>query len=76
VSAASAETLPWWKAAADHRRLVQRRSSCGATGEEVSGRGTVVDPHEVEIGIEVEVVSDDVGPALALPRVGRAGATS
>lgn len=121
---ASATTLPWWEAAAEHRLVVQRCTSCEHTrhppapicpecrsGEsdwkEVSGRGEVytftivhrpiaagqelpylvavialegsgglriisnlvgVDPGEVEIGLPVDVVWEDMSADLAIPR--------
>ncbi len=124
--AASADTLPWWQAAAEHRLVVQACAACGATRHppgprcpccrsadvewrDLSGRGAVysytvvhqafvpalgdrlpyvvaaidldggdgvrlvsnvvdVDPVQVRIGMTVEVVWEDVGPDLALPR--------
>ncbi len=121
---ADATTLPWWEAAAEHRLVVQRCTSCGRTRlppapvcaacrsaeadwQEVSGRGQVytytvvhrpisagqalpfvvavialedsgglrllsnlvgVDPERVEIGLPVELVWEDMGEDLAIPR--------
>lgn len=124
--AATAETLPWWEAAAAHRLVVQRCRECETTRhppgplcprcrsfdhewEELSGRGTVytytvvhqafvpsladvlpyivvavdleggdgvrlvsnlVDcrPEDACVGLPVELVWEDLGPELALPR--------
>lgn len=121
LPAASAETLPWWEAAREHRLVAQKCASCGAlrhppgpicpdctttesTWVELSGRGTVytytvvhqqfvpadlpyvvvavelpegvrmvsnlvgVDAADVHIGMRVELVWEDMGPELALPR--------
>ncbi len=118
------ESLPWWKAAAEHRLLVQRCADCMhlrlppapvcpscrsdvSDWKEVSGRGTlysytvvhrpiaagqevpfvvavieldgaegvrmisnVVDTplDDLEIGLAVEVVWEDMGPEFAMPR--------
>lgn len=117
-------TLPWWQAAAEHRLVVQRCTSCEHTRlppapvcprcrsadsdwKEVSGRGEVytytivhrpvaadqklpfviavialqdaggvrmisnvvgVDPDDVEIGMPVELVWEDMGEDLSVPR--------
>lgn len=126
MPAASAETLGWWEAAADHRLVVQRCASCGTLRhppgprcprcrssnhewQDLPGTGVVYsytlvrqafiapladrlpyvviaveldeapgvrlvsnlvdyDPEKVEIGMAVEVVWEDMGPNLALPR--------
>jgi uncharacterized protein len=126
LPAASAETLPWWQAAAEHRLVVQRCDECGryrhppsprcphchsaqASFVEHDGSGTIytctrvhqpflagmdlpyvvavidlagleadhirlvtnivdADPDEVDIGLPVELVWEDMGPDLALPR--------
>lgn len=121
---ADAITLPWWEAAAEHRLVVQRCTSCDQTRHppapvcpacrsedsdwrEVPGRGEVysytivhrpiaagqelpyviavvaledsgglrmisnlvdVNPDELEIGLSVEVVWEDMSAELALPR--------
>jgi uncharacterized OB-fold protein len=121
---ADAITLPWWQAAAEHRLVVQRCSSCQHTRhppapvcpecrspdsdwKELSGRGEVytytlvhrpiaagqelpyviavisledaggvriisnlvgVEPEQVEIGMPVEVVWEDMSEDLAIPR--------
>ena len=121
---AAATTLGWWKAAAEHRLVVQACSSCGATRLppapvcaecrsdeagwlDVSGKGTVytyttvhrpiaagqelpfviavialedaggvriisnlveIEPGEVEVGLPVEVVWEDMSADLAVPR--------
>ena len=121
---ADATTLPWWQAAAEHRLVVQRCTSCehtrhppapvcpecrssDADWKEVPGRGEVysytavhrpiaadqklpfvvavialegsgglrmisnlvdVDPDEVEIGLPVELVWEDMSEDLAIPR--------
>jgi uncharacterized OB-fold protein len=125
--AASAETVGWWDACADHRFVVQRCTRCGTTRHppgpvcpscrspeaewaELPGTGTVysytvvrqaflpaladvvpyvvavvepdgaggarmvtnvvdIDPEEVHIGMAVEVVWEDMGPELSVPRV-------
>jgi uncharacterized OB-fold protein len=127
VPAASADTLPWWQAAAAHRLVVQRCTRCGTVRHppgplcpacrsfehewsELSGRGTVytftvvhqafvpslvdqlpyvvaaveleggggarlvtnvvdVEPSQVGVGMAVQVVWEDMGPELSLPRV-------
>jgi uncharacterized OB-fold protein len=127
VPAASADTLPWWQAAAAHRLVVQRCTGCGTVRHpprplcpacrsfehewsELSGRGTVytftvvhqafvpslvdqlpyvvaaveleggggarlvtnvvdVEPSQVGVGMAVQVVWEDMGPELSLPRV-------
>lgn len=127
VPAVSVDTFPWWHAAAQHKLVIQRCSSCDTVRhppgpmcpscrsfehgwEELSGRGTVytftrvhqafvpdlaeqlpyvvavveleggegarlvtnvvdVDPSTVHIGMEVEVVWEDMGPELSVPRV-------
>ena len=117
-------TLPWWEAAAEHRLVVQRCTSCtttrhppapicpecrseGSDWSEIGGRGEVysytivhrpiasgqelpyviavialegsgglrmisnlvdVDVDTLEIGMAVEVVWEDMGSQLALPR--------
>jgi hypothetical protein len=126
MPAASAETVGWWEAAADHRLVVQRCTACGttrhppgpvcprcrsATSEwatlpgtghvytytvvrqafipslqdkipyvviavELDGAGGArlvsnlvdADPGEVTVGMPVEVVWEDMGPELAVPR--------
>jgi uncharacterized OB-fold protein len=121
LPAANAETLPWWEAAAEHRLVAQKCTSCGALRHppgpicpecsavgaewiELSGRGTVYtftvvhqqfvpadvpyvvvavdlpegvrmvsnlvdcDLADVRIGLPVDVVWEDMGPELALPR--------
>ena len=126
MPAASAETVGWWEAAADHRLVVQRCSACGRTRHPpgpvcprcrstasewwpVPGTGTVytftivrqafiaslrdripyvviavelddaggarlvsnlvdAEPDEVTVGMAVEVVWEDMGPELAVPR--------
>jgi hypothetical protein len=126
MPAASAETVGWWEAAADHRLVVQRCSACGRTRHPpgpvcpgcrstasewwpVPGTGTVytftivrqafiaslrdripyvviavelddaggarlvsnlvdAEPDEVTVGMPVEVVWEDMGPELAVPR--------
>ena len=121
---ASAESLPWWRAAAEHELVVQRCTACehtrhppapvcpacrsaDADWRELSGRGEVytytivhrpiaagqelpyviavialegaggvrmisnvvdVDPDALEIGLRVELVWEDMGPDLAIPR--------
>jgi uncharacterized OB-fold protein len=121
---ANAITLPWWQAAAEHRLVVQRCTSCEHTRlppaplcpecrseesdwKEVSGRGEVytyttvhrpiaagqelpfviavialedsgglrlisnlvnVDPQDLEIGMPVELVWEDMSADLAIPR--------
>jgi uncharacterized OB-fold protein len=121
---ANAITLPWWQAAAEHRLVVQRCTSCEPTRlppaplcpecrseesdwKEVSGRGEVytyttvhrpiaagqelpfviavialedsgglrlisnlvnVDPQDLEIGMPVELVWEDMSADLAIPR--------
>jgi uncharacterized OB-fold protein len=121
---ADATTLPWWNAAAEHRLVVQRCTSCKHTRhppapvcpecrsadsdwKEISGRGVVfsytlvhraiaadqtlpfvvavialedsgglrmisnvvsVNPEEVEIGMPVELVWEDMSEDLAIPR--------
>jgi len=121
---ADSTTLPFWEAAAEHRLVVQRCTSCGHTRlppapvcpecrsaesdwQEVSGRGEVythtsvhrpiaaeqrlpfviavialegsgglriisnlvgVEPDSVAIGMPVELVWEDMGPGLAIPR--------
>ncbi len=121
---ADATTLPWWQAAAEHRLVVQRCTSCMHTRlppapvcpecrsadsdwQEVSGRGEVytytlvhraiaagqelpfviavialedaggvriisnvvgADPDELEIGMPVELVWEDMSADLAIPR--------
>jgi uncharacterized OB-fold protein len=127
VPSASDHTLPWWRAAAEHRLVVQTCDECGTTRHppaprcfacraehhhwsDLPGTGTVYtftlvrqafvaaladqlpyvvaavdldgsggvrlvtnvvdcDPAEVHIGQRVEVVWEDMGPELALPRV-------
>jgi uncharacterized OB-fold protein len=126
MPAASAETVGWWEAAADHRLVVQRCTACGRTRHPpgpvcpfcrsssaewsaLPGTGTVytytvvrqafipslrdkipytvivveldgaegarivsnlvdVEPQEVTVDMPVEVVWEDMGPELALPR--------
>ena len=126
LPAASAETLAWWQAAAEHRLMVQRCDECGryrhppsprcptchsveASLVEHDGSGTIytctrvhqpfltgldlpyviavidlhgleadhirlvtnivdAEPSEVRIGLPVELVWEDMGPDLALPR--------
>jgi len=123
---ADSETLPWWRAAAEHRLVVQRCSPCGklrhppspvcpachsaaSDWHELSGRGRVytysvvhrpvaaaqrdllpfivvvielegadgirllsnlvdVEPDSVQVGMPVEVVWEDMGAELAIPR--------
>jgi hypothetical protein len=121
---ADATTLPWWKAASEHRLVVQRCAACAHTRlppapvcpecrsaeaewREVTGRGEVytytvvhrpiaagqplptiiavvaladaggvrmisnlvgVDPEAVRIGMPVELVWEDMGADLAIPR--------
>jgi uncharacterized OB-fold protein len=121
---ADAVTLPWWRAASEHRLVVQRCTACGRTRlppapvcpacrsaasdwQPVPGRGEVytytvvhrpiaagqalpfvvavvalagaggvrmlsnvvgVDPERVAIGMPVELVWEDMGPELAIPR--------
>jgi uncharacterized OB-fold protein len=121
---ADATTLPWWQAAAQHRLVVQRCTSCQRTRlppapvcpgcrsadadwQEVTGRGEVytytlvhrpiaaeqklpfavavitlegaggvriisnlvdVSPEDIEIGMPVELVWEDMSPDLAIPR--------
>jgi uncharacterized OB-fold protein len=121
---ADAITLPWWQAAAEHRLVVQRCTSCEHTRlppapvcpecrsadsdwKQVSGRGEVytytlvhrpiaagqklpyviavialedaggvrmisnlvgVDPDELEIGMPVELLWEDMSADLAVPR--------
>ena len=121
---ASTTTLPWWEAAAEHRLVFQRCTSCDhmrhppapicpecrspeSDWREVSGRGEVftytvvhrpiaagqdlpyvvavvaledaggvrmisnlvgIDPGEVEIGLPVELVWEDMSAELAIPR--------
>jgi uncharacterized OB-fold protein len=125
---ADAETLPFWRAAAEHRLVLQECSACGrlrhppgpvcpgcrsrASGwRELSGRGSVysytivhrpavpaqrergplpfavvlvelegaqglrivsnlvaADPGALRVGLPVELVWEDLGPELALPR--------
>jgi len=121
---ADTTTLPWWEAAAEHRLVIQRCSSCGETRlppapvcpscrceqadwQQLSGKGEVytytiihrpmaadqrlpwvvavvaldgsggkrmisnvvdVNPDEVEIGMKVEVVWEDMSADLAVPR--------
>jgi uncharacterized OB-fold protein len=121
---ADTTTLPWWKAAAEHRLVVQRCTPCGHTRhppapicpecrstdadwQELSGRGEVytytivhraiaagqelpyvvavialedaggvrvisnvvdVNPDELEIGLPVELVWEDMSDDLAIPR--------
>lgn len=122
--AASAETLPWWQAAAEHRLVFQRCGDCGRLAhppapvcpncrgssfsfEEQAGAGSIFtftlvhqvlvpdlrvpyvvavveidgaegnrlvtnivdsDPEDVRIGARVELVWEDMGPELSLPR--------
>jgi uncharacterized OB-fold protein len=129
---ADAITLPWWQAAAEHRLVVQRCTSCEHTRhppaplcpecrstesdwEPVSGRGEVysytvvhrpiaagqqlpyviavielhdsggvriisnlvdVNPDEVEIGLPVELVWEDMSADLAIPRFRPAGSAA
>ncbi len=126
MPAASAETLGWWEAAAEHRLVAQRCTSCGTLRHppgprcprcrsadhewrDLPGSGVVYsytvvrqafiapladrlpyvviavelddapgvrfvsnlvdcDPGKVEIGMPVDVVWEDMGPGLALPR--------
>ncbi len=124
LPAASMDTFPWWRAAAEHRLVVQRCNNCGryrhppsplcpacrnwaasfvdhpGTGRiytftrvhqpflpdlalpyviaviDLDGLDTIrlvtnivdADPDEVRIGAAVEVVFEDMGPDLALPR--------
>jgi len=121
---ANSTTLPWWEAAAEHRLVVQRCTSCDhrrfppapvcpecrsaeSDWAEVSGAGEVytytivhrpiaadqklpyviavialadsggirmisnlvdVDPDELEIGLPVELVWEDMSETLAIPR--------
>ncbi len=121
---ADTTTLPWWQAAAEHRLVVQRCTSCDQTRHppapvcsecrsadsdwrELSGRGEVytytlvhrpiaadqelpyviavialeaaggvriisnlvdVDPEQLEIGLPVELVWEDMSADLAIPR--------
>ncbi len=121
---ANTTTYPWWKAAAEHRLVVQRCTACQHTRlppapvcpecraaesdwKEVSGRGEVytytlvhraiaagqklpciiavialedaggvriisnlvdVNPEELEIGLPVELVWEDMSATLAIPR--------
>jgi uncharacterized OB-fold protein len=121
---ADATTGPWWRAASEHRLVVQRCAACGHTRhppapvcpecrsadadwKQVSGRGEVytyttvhrpvaagqalpwviavialedaggvrilsnlvgVEPAEVEIGMPVELVWEDMSAELAVPR--------
>ena len=126
MPAVSAETAPWWEAAAVHRLVVQRCTECGTTRHppgpvcpacrsmeaewhELPGTGTVytytvvrqafipaladkipyaviavalddaggarmvsnlvdADPTEAAVGMAVEVVWEDMGPELSVPR--------
>jgi hypothetical protein len=126
---ANATTLPWWEAAAEHRLVVQRCTSCKHTRHppapfcpecrsfesdwrELSGRGEVysytavhraiaadqklpfvvaiialedaggirmisnlvdVEPEDIEIGMPVELVWEDMSANLAIPRFRPAG---
>ncbi len=121
---ANNDAVPWWRAAAEHRLVVQRCSECShlrlpptpvcpqcrsadADWQEISGKGelytftvvhrpvaadqalpfviavielegaqglrmisNIVDtpPEELEIGLAVEVVWEDMSPDLAVPR--------
>jgi uncharacterized OB-fold protein len=121
---ADATALPWWRAAAQHRLVVQRCTSCQRTRlppaplcpqcrsveadwQEISGRGAVytytvvhrpiaaaqelpfiiavialeasgglrmisnlvgVEPQDLEIGMPVELVWEDMSEDLAIPR--------
>jgi len=134
MPAASAETMGWWEAAAEHRLVVQRCAQCGTTRHppgplcphcrssasqwrQLPGTGRVytftvvrqafipslsdrlpyvvaavelddsagarlvsnlvdVDPAEVTLDMAVEVVWEDMGPELALPRFRPAPATT
>jgi hypothetical protein len=134
MPAASAETVGWWEAAADHRLVVQRCTACGRTRHppgpvcprcrnaasewwQLPGTGKVytytivrqafiasledripyvviavdldgadgarlvsnlvdADLDELRVGMPVEVVWEDMGPELAVPRFRPTGSSS